>query len=222
MENQENQQKLQELKTSIMTFNAKWRAERWPLCPLATDMEAAKTILDVSTCAVVVERGMKPKTPEAAPFYEVCRYLIGSKPWMVLYGTPGTGKSTYMRAVERAARMAHDTDSPRPSIRWEKASDLGYLLKNNPEGWDAVKKCKLLLLDDIGFSGEAEVVNNYGVIARPVTELIEFRYDAQLHTVMTTNLLRKELREKYGERIWSRLCEMAVFVKMNGRDWRQG
>lgn len=221
MENQK-QQELQELKTSIMTFNARWRAERWQLCPLATDMDTAKAILDASTCAVVAERGMMPKTPDAAPFFEVCRYLIGSKPWMVLYGTPGTGKTTYMRAVERAARMAHDKDSQRTVIRWEKASGLGYILKNDPAGWEAVKKCKLLLLDDAGFSGECEVVNNYGVNARPVNEVLEYRYDMQLNTVMTTNLTREQLRDNYGERIWSRLCEMAAFVKMTGRDWRQG
>ena len=213
---------MQQLKTSIATFNAQWKRERWQLCPLAEDMETAKAVLDASTVSVVTERGMMPQTPEAAPFFEVCRYLAGSKPWLVLYGTPGTGKSTYMRAVERAARMAHRKDSPAPLIRWEKASGLGYILKNDPAGWDAVKKCKLLLLDDAGFSGECEVVNNYGVNARPVNEVLEYRYDAQLHTVMTTNLTREQLRNNYGERIWSRLCEMAAFVKMTGRDWRQG
>ena len=205
-----------------MIYNRRFKREKFVICPLAEDEQSARTLLEVCTCAVINERGMKPQTPDASTFFEVCRYLIGSKPWLVLYGTPGTGKSTYMRALERAARMAHQNDSPSPVIRWEKASSLGYILKNNPTGWEAVKKCNLLLLDDAGFSGECEVVNNYGVNARPVNEVLEYRYDMQLHTVMTTNLTREQLRDNYGERIWSRLCEMAAFVKMNGRDWRQG
>jgi hypothetical protein len=68
---------------------------------------------------------------------------------------------------------------------------------------------------------ESEMVNDYGVKARPIEDIIEHRYDRQLLTVCTTNLTAGEIRDKYGERIYSRICETFSMVPVNGMDFRQ-
>lgn len=207
-----------------MTFNSKWRQQSFCVCPEAEDLEAARHILADQLTAVILERGRIPQQPEKEQFDAVAGWLAGGaarRPWLVLYGTPGTGKTTYMTAVERSSRWAYRAADPIPATIAEKASGLGIILKTDQARWEQIKKCKMLLLDDVGFDGECEVVNNYGVNARPVNELLEYRYDRRLHTVMTTNLTREALRDNYGGRIWSRMQEMAVFVRMTGQDWRE-
>lgn len=217
---EENNKKLQDLRTSLTAFNRRFRTDGFVLCPQAEDDLSARTMLAATLTEVIAARGRKPRQPDAASFNAVARYIRGDRPWLLLSGTPGTGKTTYLTAVERIARWAHSSDGIAPDIRTAKASGLGGILKSRPDEWEAMKRCKLLLLDDIGFSGE-EVVNNYGVNARPVVELLESRYDSRRHTVMTTNLTLPQIRQTYGERIYSRLAELCSVVVMTGKDWRQ-
>ena len=46
----------------------------------------------------------------------------------------------------------------------------------------------------------------------PIIDTITLRCDAQLTTLMTTNLPSKKIAEKYGERIVDRLNEMCVKI----------
>lgn len=223
MEETKEQQaaKLQQLRTTLQNFNRRYNADGFRVCHPADTQEAAGTIIAANLEAIIRQRGRSIRQPDREAFRAVAGWLKGDgHPWLLMSGTPGTGKTTYLTAIERAARWAHASDQIAADIRTVKASSLGYTLKTSPAEWEAVKSCKLLLVDDIGFSGEAEVVNNYGVNARPVVELLESRYDSRRHTVMTTNLTLPQIRQTYGERIYSRLAELCTVVAMTGQDFR--
>lgn len=212
---------LQQLENTLRNFNRRYVAQRFDICPLAADKKTAGIILARMMEGEIRARGRNPRNPETEQFWKVAAFLTADRPqWLLFTGTPGTGKTTYLKAVERAARLGHKDDTVQPDIRFVKASSLGYLLKSQPSEWEAVKGCKLLLLDDIGFSGEEETANNYGVKARPVVELLEARYDRQLATAISTNLTLPQLRDTYGERIYSRLAELCTVVTMTGQDFR--
>lgn len=55
----------------------------------------------------------------------------------------------------------------------------------------------MLAIEDMG--REPTEVLDYGNILNPVIDLIEYRYDAQLFTVITTNLNKKEIRASMGQ-----------------------
>ena len=226
---------MQQLRSTLTCFNRRYAADGFRVCPPADTQEAAGTIIAASLEAIIRQRGRRIQQPDREAFRAVSGWLKGDgHPWLLLSGTPGTGKTTYMTAIERAARWAHASDQIAADIRTVKASSLGYMLKTSPAEWEAVKNCKLLLVDDIGFFGECEIVNNYGVNARPVVELLESRYDSRRPTVMTTNLALTDkhiadpeqrnklmtIQKAYGPRIYSRLAELCTVVVMTGQDFR--
>jgi hypothetical protein len=81
-----------------------------------------------------------------------------------------------------------------------------------------------LTFDDLG--KEPPMVNVYGSEFFPGQELIDLRYSVfqktagRNRTCFTTNLNKEMLREKYGERCYSRLIEMCNIVAITGEDLR--
>lgn len=146
-----------------------------------------------------------------------------SRTSMLLYGTTGTGKTTFMKAMHMTIGFMYQEEISRKEIsnKFIKASELGAILKTDKEAYKEVKGATCLFIDDLGFNGESELVNDYGVKARPIEDIIEYRYDKQLMTVCTTNLTSGEIREKYGDRIFSRMCESFSMVSVVGQDYRQ-
>ena len=55
----------------------------------------------------------------------------------------------------------------------------------------------------------------------PITELLEYRYNQRLTTIVTTNLEPSEIREKYGDRIADRFNEMFALVSYTGVSYRR-
>jgi DNA replication protein len=99
-------------------------------------------------------------------------------------------------------------------------SGLGFLLykmRNAPRGDDLLERClnyKFLFLDDFGAENTTDFAREQ------FFTILDIRCQKQHPTYITTNLNPKEIREKYGERIFSRLKEMAIFVEIKGEDKR--
>lgn len=171
----------------------------------------------------VERRGAKMQKVDTTVVDRVMKYLVepDSKPWLVLYGTVGTGKTTMMRAIQLTIQFLYEDQTDRPTTSSIKANKLGEMAKKEPEAFKKAKGCTILYIDDLGFSGEGEINNDYGVRRRPIEEIIENRYDRMLATIFTTNLTIDQIQDRYGERIASRLYEMSMFVPMTGDDLRK-
>ena len=104
---------------------------------------------------------------------------------LFLYGTVGSGKTTLMKAVCSLIRASGS------------GPDLAVLTT-----------ATALFLDDLGIEPSRCLI--YGVERYPIQDIIYARYDRQLVTVITSNLDRSGLRDRYGERMYDRMAEMML------------
>lgn len=212
---------IMEKRTTLQAFNATFRgAGGFEACPITDGSYdiAAQLLAD---CYVDAVRGRGGEIRPAQLPKEAVRFAAGiGKPWLLLTGEPGTGKTTIMAALERLSKCGRPGDE-QAKVKWVKGSAMGGMLKNAPQEWEEVKSARLLYVDDIGFAGECELVNNYGVTSFPFVELVEARYDGRLATVISTNLTPAEVASKYKRKIADRLFELCAVVVMNGTNYRR-
>lgn len=140
---------------------------------------------------------------------------------LLLAGTCGNGKTTTMRAVQSVVQLLNNT-------RYRSGERIGnYLVEAKeivqlPDKTGVLKfyqATPLLFLDDLG--REPTVVLKYGNVTSPITELLEYRYNQRLTTIVTTNLEPSEIRTKYGDRIADRFNEMFAVVRYTGNSYRR-
>ena len=94
-----------------------------------------------------------------------------------------------------------------------------FELAKNYDRFKEVREYRMIGLEDIG--REATEVMDYGNLISPIIEMIEYRYDHQLFTFITTNLTPKQLREKYGSRIADRFNEMLEVIIFTNETYRK-
>lgn len=78
-----------------------------------------------------------------------------------------------------------------------------------------------LIIDDLGF--ESEKSNTYGNVRDVMEQVLKERSNIfpKWKTHFTTNLTEPQILQRYGDRIYSRLCEMCHFVTMTNADRRR-
>lgn len=76
----------------------------------------------------------------------------------------------------------------------------------------------IYFIDDIG---SENICTHYGSTTNVLAEVFLRRYDLQSLTFCTTNLDPKNLKQFYGERIYSKMTEMMNFIIMEGTDRRR-
>lgn len=140
---------------------------------------------------------------------------------LLLAGTCGNGKTTTMRAVQSIVQLLNSIYYNRCGQcignRLLEAKDIAQLSDKDGQ-LTAYQTIPLLFLDDLG--REPTEVMRYGNVTSPITELLEYRYNQRLTTIVTTNLEPSEIREKYGDRIADRFNEMFVVVRYTGNSYR--
>lgn len=141
---------------------------------------------------------------------------------LLLAGTCGNGKTTTMRAVQSVVQLLNNTYYNRRGEgignRLLEAKEITGL--SDKDGQLTVyKTVPVLFLDDLG--REPTEVLKYGNVTSPITELLEYRYNQRLTTIVTTNLEPSEIREKYGDRIADRFNEMFALVSYTGVSYRR-
>lgn len=139
---------------------------------------------------------------------QVASWLHDSpKHGLILRGTLGNGKTTMLKAVSTML-------------------EYGVVRVNAKAVYDAFKKTEmpeyfsgtLLFLDDLG--AEPERCNIYGVDYHPLSDIILYRYDNNLTTVIATNLSFDEIRSRYGDRVYDRLIEMYDAIEYDAPSYR--
>ena len=144
----------------------------------------------------------------------VPRVMTG--PSLLLLGGTGTGKTHVAYAAIRAL-TASGVGCPWDAVT---AADLYARLRPrhriDPEAeFEKYLKVGLLVLDDLGAAKGSEWNEEINY------RLINHRYENELPTLITSNVPPKDLAGAMGERVASRLREMAKRVVLRGEDRRK-
>ncbi len=137
---------------------------------------------------------------------------------LLFYGTVGTGKSFLSNCIASALiEKGH-------SVIYFSAGDLfakisEYAFRKNGRDSDSnpyedIYNCDLLVLDDLG----TELTNSF-VVSQLFTCLNE-RHLRRKSTVISTNLPMEDLRDRYSDRIFSRIVSNYDICKLSGQDVR--
>lgn len=136
-------------------------------------------------------------------------------PSLLLVGRTGTGKTHQAYGAIRALARSG------AGVSWTvtTAADLYATLRprhrvDSEEEFERFARAGLLVLDDLGAAKGTEW--NEEVNYR----LINYRYERELPTIVTTNVASAKIQEALGERVASRLVEMASRVLITGPDRR--
>lgn len=137
---------------------------------------------------------------------------------LLFIGKTGTGKTHLTTAIaktliERGFEVLYDSSQNIVSAFESDKFKSGYG-PYEPKG-DKYLECELLIVDDLG----TEFVNQFTLSC--LYNLINTRQNKGLATIISTNLSASELREKYEDRIYSRImgCDSKILLFL-GKDFR--
>lgn len=162
------------------------------------DDEATKTNIDALAESLTAEN---PK----------CGFLLS--------GNVGNGKTTLVYAFQNLLNYLtrHEYLPKETGLRILDAKEI-QLREKDLKAFQPFKNAEMLAIEDLG-KEPAEVLE-YGNVLSPVCDLLEYRYDRQLFTVVTTNLTPKERKAKYGDRIADRFREMFASIVFENPSYR--
>lgn len=139
---------------------------------------------------------------------------------LFLYGSIGPGKTILMKALYGVLRAAGCTDT---DVVLTKATDLfdEYKMYHErlPSRYECMLKARYLFLDDLG--AEPVSCQIYGVNRLPIQDVIYERYDRQRMTIVSSNLDKPTLRDRYGTRMYDRMVEMMLPLYFSGPSYRR-
>lgn len=150
-------------------------------------------------------------------------------------GTCGNGKTTLMYAFQRVVNYLQDRghfsflDNEyarfRAGMQIFHAKEIVKIAKDYKAFKELLGRT-MLAIDDLGT--EPTEVLDYGNVLSPVVDLIEHRYNKQLFTFITTNLVANSedketvtIRKKYGDRIADRFNEMLHVIVFKDITYRK-
>ena len=153
-------------------------------------------------------------------------------------GTCGNGKTTLLYAFQRVVnylqRKRHfsfldsENNPFEASIGIFRAKEIAQMSRERKE-FKALMLRPMLAIDDMGT--EPAEVYDYNNINTPIVDVIDYRYNHQLFTFITTNLIARNkntgsdkgtvtIRMKYGDRIADRFNEMLHVITFKDISYR--
>lgn len=140
---------------------------------------------------------------------------------LFLMGGVGCGKTTMLNAICKMIGYVYysNISYERKGFQWETAYKVAEWAQTDRDRYENFKDCGWAAIDDIG--QESTEINNYGNIIYPVRDIILHRYEHDKITIISTNLLPKDLTAKYGERVGDRLAEMSFIITFNEQSYRK-
>jgi hypothetical protein len=132
---------------------------------------------------------------------------------IVLNGAYGCGKSVLIEAFCMVLNDITIQDSNK--IKVVHAIELAEDIKLN--GIIPYARCPLCIQD---FGKEAKVVNNFGTLVNPISELLAVRAEYGSLTFGSTNQSLKDFSEAYKEYVAKRITEHINWVFLPGKDRR--
>ena len=190
---------------------------------LPCSKENVEKVLRAAVRSEVHSRGGKPQLDgemaEIVSRVAECLTSDSRKFGLMFSGQCGNGKSTMTRAVARAVKYFVQLDKLDGINLRMLVVSAKSLVSCKPEYREEAQRLRLLAIEDLG--NEPAERNDYGNITNPIVDLLEFRYDNQLYTVITTNLTPQQITDKYGVRIADRFREMLDIVVFKGGSFRK-
>ena len=150
---------------------------------------------------------------------KVAEWMMGSpvRSGLLFQGTTGSGKTTLMYAMYGLYKQLA---SP---VIYVTADDLYSHFKRQLEKeasrYEEFLRAKYLFLDELG--SEPERCQSYGTDYTPVQNLISYRYDRKLPTIVTTNIADDKILDRYGPRMMDRINEMFSILRFKGDSYRK-
>lgn len=138
---------------------------------------------------------------------------------LLLYGNTGVGKTFLTHCIakevlDRFHTVVYLTSLDLFDILEKNKFDRGSEPKENSIAVSYLLNCDLLILDDLG----TELSNSF--TSSQLYQVIDTRLVRQKSTIISTNLSFDDLRERYSERIFSRITSRYSLLKLTGDDIR--
>ncbi len=137
---------------------------------------------------------------------------------LFFYGTVGTGKSFLSGCIAKTLiENGHSVIYFSAAGLFEALSrnSFDYKSKEDLQGmYEDLYGCDLLIIDDLG----TELTTNF--VASQLFSCLNERHMARKSTIISTNLSLEELRNRYSERIFSRITSNYQVCKLTGPDIR--
>lgn len=182
--------------------------------------------------AEVERRGSSVKLDD-----DIRSYIIDMAKWitdptaphgLLLNGLYGNGKTTLARALGMFIEFVteHETSySDRSVMCFRTAQKIcqlcasGEKSKEQRTEYQKLLHEPMLIIDDLGDEPREVIV--YGMVHKPIVDLLNERYDRRLMTIITTNLEPAEIRAIYGERVFDRMKEMFHTITFSNESFRR-
>lgn len=137
---------------------------------------------------------------------------------LFFYGTVGTGKSFLSGCIARELLMQGFSVVYFSSLGlFEHLAHHTFDTKEKETLYNFCKdlyNCELLIIDDLG----TEVTNSF--VASQLFSCLNERHLRRKATVISTNLSLEELRDRYSDRVFSRIISNYTICKLTGPDVR--
>ncbi len=171
-------------------------------------------------CEVEWRRQTFRMTPAlGAHIREVAAWLTGNSPTFGLFlcGHMGNGKSTMLRALGTLSKWLLGRQdnfrlvNARDVVRFARAfADTNDSNWRDAESYRNIRDGGVVAIDDVGTESRESMV--YGSVVSPVIDLVYDRYDAQLPTLVSTNLDTSDIADRYDARVYDRFREMMTVI----------
>lgn len=137
---------------------------------------------------------------------------------LFFYGTVGTGKSFLSGCIAKELLEAGNSVIYFSAAGlFEALFQLSFDYRNKEELhgiYDGLYQCDLLIIDDLG----TELTNNF--VTSQFFSCLNERHMRRKSTIISTNLSLEELRNRYSDRIFSRITSNYTICKLSGTDVR--
>jgi len=137
---------------------------------------------------------------------------------LLLFGTVGTGKSFLSGCVAKELiETGHSVIYFSATALFETLARYSFDTKSKDSLYkthEDLYNCDLVIIDDLG----TELTNQF--VASQLFSLLNERHIRQKATIISTNLTLEEIRERYSDRVFSRLVSHYNVCKLSGKDIR--
>lgn len=161
---------------------------------------------------------------------EIARFLTEEtvKYGLFICGKVGNGKSTMVRSVHKVINemVANGVFSKGEIYDWDYMAMVDAremvrtYIRDYDEEFRLLKSRRFLIIDDLGTDQKDVLL--YGTVFNPFMELLDYRYEHLLPTIIVSNLSAEKVVEKYQDpRLSDRMREMFEVLSFEDNSFRR-